>query len=125
MKLRNYAIYIALFFTITTILLMSIGIFVLAQREFEFSLLLSYIILGVIHGIIALGFDYFNKRKGLLIYLVGFIFGYFILLDGLSRPSDGFLQLASLLSAFTITVSAIFIGIIVELILWFINKKKK
>lgn len=125
MTLRKYAIFIALFFTVSTLSLMSIGVFVLSQREFEFGLLLTYLILGIIHGIIALGFAYYNKAIGLVIYLLGFVVGYVILLNGLSQPNEGFLQLASLISAFTITLSAILVGIAVELILWFVQKRKQ
>lgn len=125
MALRKYSLFIALFFVIATIAFMSVGIFTLAGRDFELPLLFSYVVLGVIHGLIALGFAYFKKGIGLLIYFLGYIGGYISLLYGLSRPNEGFLQLAALASAFVITISAIFVGIIIELILWFVKKNKK
>jgi hypothetical protein len=125
MALRKYSLFIALFFMVTTITLMSFGIFTLSQRPFEIELLYSYVALGLIHGVIALGFAYFKKGVGLGIYFLGYASGYYILLTGLSRPNEGFLQLANLFAAFTLTIVAIFVGIIVELLLWIARKKKK
>jgi hypothetical protein len=125
MTLRKYSLFIALFFMITTITLMSFGVFTLSQRPFELEILYSYVVLGVIHGAIALGFAYFKKAVGLSIYFLGYASGFYILLTGLSKPNDGFLQLANLFMAFTLTIIAIFVGIIVELILWIARKKKK
>lgn len=125
MALRKYSLFIALFFLITTITLMSFGVFTLSQRPFELEILYSYVVLGVIHGVIALGFAYFKKAVGLSIYFLGYASGFYILLTGLSKPNDGFLQLANLFAAFTLTIIGIFVGIIVELILWIVRKKKK
>jgi hypothetical protein len=125
MALRKYSFFIGLFFTVTTITLMSFGIFTLNQRPFEFELLYSYAVLGLVHGVIALGFAYFKKGVGLSIYFLGYASGFYILLTGLSRPNEGFLQLANLFMAFTLTIIGIFVGIIVELLIWIARKKKK
>jgi len=125
MPLRKYSLFIGLLVMVSTIALMSHGIFNLSQRAFEWNLMHSYILLGLIHGVIALGFAYFKKGVGLILYFLGYIGGFVVLLDALSKPNEGFLQIAALFSAFIIMIVAVFAGIIVELFIALAKKKMK
>jgi len=125
MPLRKYSLFIGLLVMVSTIALMSHGIFNLSQRAFEWNLMYSYILLGLIHGVIALGFAYSKKAIGLVIYFLGYVGGFIVLLDALAKPNEGFLQLAALFSAFIIMIIAVFAGIIVELFIALAKKKKK
>jgi hypothetical protein len=125
MSLRKYSIYLGLLMLVSTIALMSYGVFTLTARPFEWPILYSYAVLGLIHGALALGFAYFNKGFGLLIYFLGYVIGFVLLLRNLAVPNDGFLHLAALFESFVIMFIAVIFGIVVELILWIAKKKKK
>jgi hypothetical protein len=125
MSLRKYSIYLGLLILVSTIALMSFGVFTLTARPFEWPILYSYVVLGLIHGALALGFAYFNKKVGLVIYLIGYVVGFFLLLRNFAVPNEGFLHLAALFESFVIMIVAVIFGIVVELILWISKKKKK
>lgn len=125
MSLRKYSIYLGLLILVSTIALMSYGVFTLTARPFEWQLLYSFFALGLIHGVLALGFAYFNKGIGLLIYFLGYVIAFILLLRNLSIPNEGFLHLANFFEAFVIMILAVIFGIVVEFILWISRKKKK
>jgi hypothetical protein len=125
MSLRKYSIYLGLLILVSTIALMSYGVFTLTARPFEFPILYSFLLLGVIHGVLALGFAYFNKGIGLVIYFLGYVFGFYVLLSNLAIPNEAFLHVSALVSAFVIMFIAVIFAIVVELILWIAQKKKK
>jgi len=125
MSLRKYSLLIGLLVLISTTSLMSYAIFTLTARPFELPLLYSYLLLGFIHASIAIGFAHFKKGFGLTIYFLGYIVGFYVLLSNLAIPNEAFLHLAALLSAFVIMITGVFVGIIVELVLLLIRKKKK
>lgn len=124
MSLRKYSIYLGLLMLASTIALMSFGVFTLTARPFEWPILYSFALLGVIHGVLALGFAYFNKGVGLFIYFLGYVVGFFLLLRNLSVPNEGFLHAAALFESFVIVIISVIFAIVVEVIL-FISKKKK
>jgi hypothetical protein len=125
MSLRKYSIYLGLLILVSTIALMSFGVFTLIERPFEWPIFILFSLLGLIHGVLALGFAYFNKKVGLVIYLIGYVVGFFLLLRNFSVPNEGFLHLAALFESFVIMIVAVIFGIVVELILWISKKKKK
>lgn len=124
MSLRKYSILLGLLILASTIALMSFGVFTLTQRPFEWPILYSFVLLGVIHGVLTLGFSYFNKGVGLVIYFLGYIVGFYVLLTNLAIPNEAFLHVSALMSAFVIMFLSVIFAIVVEVIL-FVSKKKK
>lgn len=125
MTLRKYSIYLGLFMITSTIALMSFGVFTLTRRTFEWPILYSFVLLGLIHGVLTLGFSYFNKGIGLVIYFLGYGVGFYLLLSKLTVPNDGFFHIAALFEAFVIMFIAVIVAIVTEVVLFLSNKKKK
>lgn len=125
MTLRKYSLYLGLFTLTSTIVLMSFGVFTLTQRSFEWSILYSFVLLGIIHGVLTLGFSYFNKGIGLVIYFLGYGVGFYLLLSKLAVPNDGFFHIAALFEAFVIMFIAVIVAIVTEAALFMYRKNKK
>ena len=116
---------ISFIFFITSLALFSIGIFGFLQHHFDWVLLSRYALVSLVISLYLFIVMHKNFDFAFLLFLIGYVFAYGIYLYNATKDYSGFLEIAGIISWFVIMVMVIALGLTVELLLIARRKNKE
>lgn len=113
-KSKYVAVFLAI--TILTIILFSIGVFVLIGEPFKFVFILRYSIVGIILGVVFVTMLYLKKRIAYILFIIGYFISFSIMFHSFTIKNDGWAGIMGVLSWLIFMGGSIALGVVSELV---------
>lgn len=112
---KNKTLLVGLAVAVPSFLLILGGIKFAYSGSISIQNVIAYVVIAAILGGISAGFYHYKLIHALQIFIIGIVIGYFEMFKSFSGGSDGWGDLAGLLSLFAWIVIGFLIGIIVQI----------
>ena len=124
MKLTKQSLIIALAFSILTFILFYLGVSSILKQDITSQNLLAYLVFSLLVGLIVGVLRSLKHRYGFYIFIVAYLLGMGSMMYSFSLELSGWGDLIGLLQMFMIVGGGSVLALIVEIILYFRDKKK-
>lgn len=124
MKISKRALILALAFSLLTFLLFYLGVSSILKQEITSQNLLAYLIFSLLVGIIVGLLASLRHRYGFYIFTAAYLLGMGSMMYSFSLGMTGWGDLVGLLQMFMIVGAGLAVAIIVEIFIFFRDKKK-
>jgi hypothetical protein len=108
-----------------SIILMYTGISLVSNTELTTQNITYYVLFSLILGGISTVFHFYKLKYALILFMVGIAIGYFEMFRRFMSNSDGWGDLAGILSLFMLITAGLVAGLVVQIIHHFYKKYKK
>lgn len=124
--MKNHkSMYIGLIVAAISFILMYTGISLVSNTELTTQNIAYYVLFSLILGGISAVFHFYKLKYALILFMAGIAIGYFEMFRRFMNNSDGWGDLAGILSLFMLITAGLFAGIIVQTVHHFYKKYKK
>lgn len=122
---KHKSVFAGLIVATISFILMFIGIRFINNTEVTIQNIVYYVLFSSMLGGVAAVFCFYKLKYALIFFIIGIAIGYFELFRSLTTNSDGWGDLAGLLSLFMLITTGLITGIIVQTAYHFYKKHKK